>query len=116
MPCYTVQCCSCNLEKADIDLLEKALKKLGYSTSKGAGKTFTFSKNGISGSYSNNKLNFRYSSSQEAPDTDAIKRAYSEQVIKDKAKAYQAEGWEFEQDGENYTLRHPSAGYGAVYA
>lgn len=116
MPCYQVQTCSVELNNADHDLLEKALKKQGYTVYRSAGsKAITFSKGGVSGSYRTNKISFSYSSSEEKPDVDAIKRSYSEQVILRKASEYADEGWEMEQDGDEYVFRK-NPGYGAVYA
>ena len=118
MPCYQVVTCSCTLEHADTDLLKKALEKQGYTVYVSTGtKVLTFSKGGTSGSYRNNNLEFQYSKSSVKPDTDAIKRAYSEQVILAKAADYcENDGWEFEQDGNEYILRKNTSGYGAVYA
>lgn len=118
MPCYTVQQCSVELNKADMDLLEKALKKLGYQVWRSGGqKGLSFSKDGVTGSYYNNKLNFSYSSSSsKAPDTDAIKRAYADETIRAKAEEYAEQGWEIEKDGEDYVMTAPSHGYGVVHA
>jgi spermidine synthase len=116
MPCYTVQTCSVNLEKADHDLLEKALKEEGWTVYRSAGsKAITFTKNGISGSYRNNKLEFSYSSGSK-PDTDVIKRAYSKETVQLMADRYAEDGWETTQDGDEFVFTRPSAGYGTVYA
>ena len=116
MPCYQVQTCSVELNNADLDLLKKALEKEGYTVIRQNGlKSITFSKGGVTGSYRNNQLSFNYSSSSQKPDSDAIKRAYSDQVIKAKAAEYADDGWEMEQDGEEYVFRK-NPGFGAVYA
>lgn len=59
-------------------------------------------------------MEFRYSSG-EKPDSDAIKRAYSEEVIKLKAAEYADDGWEMQQDGDEYVFRK-NPGYGAAFA
>jgi len=116
MPCYTIQTASVNLNHADLDLLEKALQKEGYSVYRSSGtKTLNFQKGGVSGSYRNDKLEFKYSGSTNTPDTDAIKRAYSKEVILRKADDYAEQGFEMEQDGDEYVFRK-TVGYGAVYA
>ena len=117
MPCYTVQTCTVNLDNAKMDLLEKALKKLGYQVWRSGGqKGLSFSKDGVSGSYYNNKLNFQYSQGDKKPDTDAIKRAYADEAIRAKAAEYAEQGWELEKDGEDYVLTAPTHGYGVVHA
>ena len=116
MPCYTVQTCSCSLEHADLGLLEKALKKQGWTVYRSAGsKAMTFTKSGTSGSYRNGRLDFSYSSSNVKPDVDAVKRGYSEQVILHKAEQYAEDGWELEQDGDDFVW-NKTPGYGATYA
>jgi hypothetical protein len=115
MPCYSVQTCSVSLDRADIGLLERALQELGYTVYSGSGtKTLTFSKDGVSGSYRNSKLEFQYSSSGKKPDPDAIKRAYSKEVILQKATDYAADGWELERDGDDWILSNPRHNYGAT--
>lgn len=115
MPCYQTQTCNCNLNNADIDLLQKALEAQGFNVWRVAGnKSLGFSKAGVTGTYSNNKLNFSYSG--EKPDTDAIKREYSKAVIEQKAAQYAEEGWEVEKDGDEWVFNRPSSGYGAVFA
>jgi hypothetical protein len=79
------------------------------------GKTLTFTKGNISGSYRNNKINMTAPQGTKI-DTDAIKRSYSESVIELKAQQYAEDGWEMEREGDEYVFRRPSSGYGAVYA
>jgi hypothetical protein len=112
VPCYQIQQTSVNLNNADHTLLAKALEKLGYTVYRN-GKTFTFRKGAVSGSYGNNKLSVQ--SNGELPDTDEMKRAYSEQVIKAMADKYANEGWEMTQDGDEYVW-NKNPGYGAIYA
>ncbi len=113
MPCYQVQTASVELNNADHELLEKALKKQGYTVFR-QGNNLTFSKGNISGSYRNNKLMLNAPQDVKI-DTDAIKRSYSESVIELKARQYAEEGWEMTQDGDEYIFRR-SPGYGAIYA
>ena len=104
------------MERADIDLLKKALVKMGYTVYPSSGtKTIAFSKDGVSGTYRDNRLEFSYSQGQTKPDTDAIKRAYSEQVILAKAEAMIEEdsGWELTRDGDDWVMEH-RPGYGAT--
>lgn len=113
MPCYTVQTASVELNNADHELLAKALEKQGYTVRR-ANKTLTFSKGNVSGTYQNKKLDFRMTGGAKV-DTDAIKRAYSDQVIQHMAKKYAEEGWELERDGDEYVWSK-NPGYGANYA
>lgn len=103
MPCYQVQTMQVNLDSADHDLLEKALKKLGYSVTRN-GSSFSFSKGTVSGTYSNNKLNISNTDRTKKVDTDQIKREYSEQVIKKIASKNVQEGWELSREGDNWIL------------
>lgn len=114
MPCYTVQTASVELNNADHELLAKALEKQGYKVQR-VGKTLTFSKGNVTGTYSNKKIDFRMTGGAKV-DTDAIKREYSKQVIEHMAKKYAEDGWELTQDGDEYTWSRPSSGYGAVFA
>lgn len=114
MPCYQVQVASVNLNKADHELLAKALEKLGYTVSR-QGKTLIFSKGNVSGTYKNDKLEVQARGGAKLPDTDEIKRAYSEKVIQRMADKYAEEGWEVSQDGEEYVW-NKNPGYGQIYA
>lgn len=112
MPCYQVQTCTCELNKADVDLLHKALVAEGWTVYKSSGtKTLTFTKGGVSGSY-RGRLEFSYSS--QKPDTDAIKRAYSKEVIIQKAADYAEDGWELKEDGDDWWLENRNGSFGAT--
>lgn len=113
MPCYQVQTASVNLNKADHKLLGKALEKLGYKVMRD-GKNFTFSKGSVTGVYKNNTITVTSQSGTKV-DTDAMKVAYSEQVIQHLAEKYADEGWEMTKDGDEYVW-NKNPGYGAVYA
>jgi hypothetical protein len=66
----------------------------------------------VSGSYRGSKLEFNYSAGPK-PDGDSIKRAYSKQVILSKAEAYEADGWELREDGDDWWLEN-NRGFGAT--
>lgn len=113
MPCYSIQSCSVDLSHANIDLLKKAMEAEGYKVYVASGsKTLTFSKDGVSGAYRNNRLELNYSS--QKPDTDAIKRAYSKEVILAKAEAYAEDGWELKEDGDDWWLENRNGSFGAT--
>ena len=113
MPCYQIQTCTCNLDLADIDIVEKALKAEGWTVYRASGsKTLTFSKGSVSGSLRNKKMEFSYSSGQR-PDVDRIKRAVAKQAILAKAEQYAEDGWELKEDGDDYWLEN-NRGYGAT--
>jgi hypothetical protein len=108
-----VQTASVNLNKADHVLLAKALEKEGYSVSR-QGNVLVFSKGRVRGTYQGDKLQLQ-APKGETIDTDAIKRAYSDQAIQTMAEKYAEEGWEVTKDGDEYVWNH-TPGYGAVYA
>jgi Tfp pilus assembly protein PilE len=106
MPCYQTQSCNVTLENAEHDLLEQALAEEGYTVARNARlKMLTFTSKAnpqISGTYANNTLSVR-SPRGTTVDTDAIKRAYSKQALKAKAKK---NGWKIEaKPGNRFIIK-----------
>ena len=85
MPCYRTQLMSVELKAADRDLLEQAIKSLGWGYQTQKSKEVFYCDNGI----------IVYADSVDVPisrqaHVNALKRQYSIEVVKAKAKA---KGW-----------------------
>jgi hypothetical protein len=106
MPCYTVQTCSVSLENINLDRLEKVMKKLGYTVTRTA-KGLSFSKGGVTGTFDGKKVDARGKAQSELySDINAIKRAYSKDVVEEKGAKYRQKGWYLvKKDNETYTLQ-----------
>lgn len=91
MPCDTVQQSQVEfLEKStDIDLLKKALEKMGY-TVVDRGLVLQFQKSGVSGTYEKKTGKISSTGYYETVDTAELKREYSVQVVEKQAKKF---GW-----------------------
>jgi hypothetical protein len=106
MPCDTVQLSKVefNLEHTNITLLSMALEKLGYNV-KLKQNSLTFSGTGynyVSGIFKDGKLDVEFNS-QNTFDVNAVKRAYSHEVIRHASKRM---GWNLkksESDENVYT-------------
>ena len=111
-PCDTIQRVQVSEELKDIniDILESALKAMGFTTAKSkAGTTITFkgkeeeTGNYFAGSYTNGKLTTIKNSFDPQLDINHVKVAYSNQVIQKSALAY---GWKLSKTGKNsYTAQ-----------
>lgn len=91
MPCYQTQTCNVNLgEQTDQEILETALREQGYSTVR-QNQVITFNKadQQIRGTFQNGRLSVSSPRGIKV-DTDAIKRAYTAETLKAKAKK---QGW-----------------------
>lgn len=92
MPCDQIQYQSVNFElaKNHEDLLAEALRAAGYTVNV-YGKSIQFSRNGVSGSYSNGC----FQTTGGDFDVDEVKRHFGKSVVKHAAKKY---GWSLVTD------------------
>lgn len=90
MPCDTVNTVSLDLGKLDHETLFAALQALGKQPEKVSGG-ISFTHNGYRCSFRDGQLDMRGRSSNYDETINAIKRGYSEQVIKSQAKRF---GWQ----------------------
>lgn len=89
MPCYTIQTVSVNLGKANLDLLEQALKVLYPNTVYRSAPNRIRFNNGESYDADTQELKIR-----SADGAKLIKRAYSAEVVKSQAKRF---GWQIKE-------------------
>jgi hypothetical protein len=102
LPCDTIQTSQVNfkMEVTNTDLLKSGLEGLGYRVTV-TQRGLSFSKAGEQGTFENGQFNAtiqrsRYSNSEEF-DVNAVKRAYSKEIIKYTSKRF---GWAMEEDSE----------------
>lgn len=98
MPCYQVNLLSVKIEAADKELLEKAIKKLGFSYVRDKYNVFTInvSDSGVYGTIIINNTTARIKPGLQKK-LNEIKQAYSEQVI---AAAAEEFSWTVTEDEE----------------
>ena len=94
MPCYSVRTVSVEFRVANIELLKKALEKVGWKVNNEIdnGALSIMKKDGsymdsVSINFDNSKISSRYMDEKKLTDFSyELKRAYSEQVISEVAK------------------------------
>jgi len=94
MPCDTIQTnqVEFNLEHTDINLLKAALESLGFNVRQPSNGRLVFYNSSSSGSFHDGLLDTQSSFGEF--DVNAVKRAYSEQIIKATSKRF---GWDLKK-------------------
>jgi hypothetical protein len=101
MPCDTIQRSTVTLElKAEnTEYLLAALRSLDYNVTNLKGQLYFSNAAGLTGSFTDGKLNVTgRTAAVQAFDLNAVKRAYSLQVVKAAAKQY---GWQLTPQAQN---------------
>lgn len=99
MPCDMVQVNTLDFStaKGHEDILAEALRALGYTVQQ-SGKSLSFYKTGVSGTYSNGTFRTQNSTI----DLDAVKQQFSRTVVKTAARKF---GWQFTEKAGKIQLR-----------
>lgn len=92
MPCDTVSRSTIDMAKANPDILERALKQMGFNVTK-TQTGLQFSKFGVSGTFAKDKLNITARQGHEL-ETNEVKRAYSVELVKTATSRF---GWTMKQ-------------------
>lgn len=101
MPCDSIITNSVNMPAMQTDILRAALTELGAKFITASGDALEFQFDGVFCTLRNGKLTTRRSAYQQGRQqdgaiADAVKRAYSHQVVRLKARA---NGWKIQQTG-----------------
>ena len=109
MPCHTVQQCNVELKNADHELLAAGLQAEGYTTTNHEKqKQLSFAKGSVCGYHKGDTLHIE-SPQGTTVDVNAIRRAYSQQVVNKREKEFTAKGWTKTQVGNKIVFTKPRA-------
>lgn len=107
MPCYLVQTCTVTLHNADFNLLERALKALGFQVERLGPRLLRFTRGQVTGTYDGRELRAA-APNGEVVNLDEVKREYSHQVIDKKVAAFRQKGWKVERRGNQVRVSKPT--------